>query len=207
MCYTPRRSYRSVPLRPNEAPVINTLSSQDSSSIRVPIPLDDIVISFSKRAPFTLSAKHQKELEELRQRPDFGDEEREERVRRMYAIWYSQLRQEQVLQEPLNKQSITMKEILQPLQATNPVAIIVGVPGSGKSTSVRWLALQMARALLSPETPSTRTLFPLQIPVLINFSEYATCFSAEHLSFEQFLTRQFMGVHPALPPKLLAAIE
>ncbi len=31
VCYMPRRSYRSVPLRPDEAPVINTLSSNSFS--------------------------------------------------------------------------------------------------------------------------------------------------------------------------------
>ena len=178
--------------------------ASEMDSIKLSIPLNEVFTYFSKRSPFTLGSEQQKELEELRRRPDLGDEDREERIQRMRAIWYSQLQQEQSETEA---QQITVQEILQQLQAGSPAAIVLGAPGSGKSTLMRWLALQMAKALLFPETISTDTLSPVQISIPIRLREYTMDFMAERLSFMQFVTRQFTDVHSALPSRLMAALE
>jgi hypothetical protein len=69
---------------------------------------------------------------------------------------------------------IDIENILQGLTATYPAAVILGEPGSGKSTALRWFAFRMAQAYRFPNRPVASALLPRQIPLLIPLKEYET---------------------------------
>jgi ABC-type phosphate/phosphonate transport system ATPase subunit len=48
-----------------------------------------------------------------------------------------------------HQQNVTIEDVVRQLSAANPVAVILGTPGSGKSTALRWLALHMAKYSVS----------------------------------------------------------
>ncbi len=80
----------------------------------------------------------------------------------------------------------------------NSQAVILGTPGSGKSTTMRWLALQMARMSLSRSYDPPEGLTPRQIPVLIRISNYAKRLDTENIPFRQFFTEHIAREFPEL---------
>jgi hypothetical protein len=107
-------------------------------------------------------------------------------------------------------QAVFSDAIVHYLSAEYPVAIILGTPGSGKSTILRWLALQMARAYLNEDYNLPENLRPKQIPILLRISDYAKQLSkqeTERQSLRDFLVQQTSRLHSELPSKLLDELK
>ncbi len=129
--------------------------------------------------------------EEHYQRPDLSHEERAFHLKTMSP---SRL----VSEEPL-----FFDEVLQRLTAEKPVAVILGAPGSGKSTIMNWFAQEMARASLSQRHPLSRKLSPRQIPILLRINDYTKRLQEHNdLSFEQFFREQHKKYHDLLIDKM-----
>jgi hypothetical protein len=180
--------------------------------ISVSVPLNDIFIhlhAIPDRPIYDIPGEQQKLLEELRQRTDLKVEEREELIQRLRVIWYSQIGQES--DSKTQKNNVFISDIFRYMNRERPVAVILGTPGSGKSTTLRWLSLHMARAALFPAYQVPRgddddyasgyddddndeyyyydSL--RRIPVLLRVSDYAKQLSrTADLSVEQFFTKQ-----------------
>jgi NACHT domain len=146
--------------------------------------------------------EQKRRLEAMRQRTDLSNDEREAYLQRLRIIWRSQLRwdvDEQQMQQPL-----PLIEVLQRFTPTSPVAILLGVPGSGKTTFLRWLALHMARACLSWGKYSLPQGFGHpQVPILIQTNDYAQRLEKEYITLKEFLIAQWNRIHPNLAMKLL----
>ncbi len=101
------------------------------------------------------------------------------------------------------QQPLLLDELVSRLSPNDPVAILLGTPGSGKSTFLCWLALHMARASLTPgayQLPSW--LGREQVPILVQMREYAVRLDKEYLPLKQFLILQWSRSHPNLAMKL-----
>ena len=175
--------------------------AQQSALISVNVPLDEIFIhlsAVSDRPLYDLPYEQQKLLEELRlgSHSDMTQEQREEHIQRLRVRWYSQLGKDWT--EGRQKQNATIEEVLKALKAERPVAVILGTPGSGKSTTMRWLALKMARASLSRSHDLPEGLASRQIPILIGISDYAKSLDAENMPFRQFFTEHIAREYPTL---------
>ncbi len=177
------------------------ISQQRQSLILPSIPLAEIFIHLrviSDRPLYDVPETQKKQLEEIRQNPDLSKEEREQRIQNLRVIWYSQTGQ-----DPIGTK-VAFEEVIQPLAPTSPVAIILGAPASGKSTLLRWLALQAAHAWSSPTKQPPPWLSFNQVPILLKISEYATWLAEaavplKEKPFEQFLLEHLTGSDPHLP--------
>jgi hypothetical protein len=146
--------------------------------------------------------EQQRQLEAMRKRTDLRREERDAYLQGLRIIWQSQLRRD--VDEERAQQPLFLEELLLRLTPTNPAAILLGAPGSGKTTFLRWLAFHMARATLSLNTyPLPHGLGRPQVPVLIQTKEYAVRLEKDYLTVRQFLIVQWSNIHPNLPQKLL----
>jgi len=190
-------------------------SAQLSHSIvSVHLKIDPIFIrlnSIPDSPTYQLPHKQQEMLalrEELRHRPDLTltEAEREGLIERLKVGWESQLRHSPagVRQE----ENVPLEQVLQKLTTSRPAAVILGIPGSGKSTAMRWLALQMARAFLDRPHSLSDDL-PRQIPILIPISDYAKYLRSGGHQFpiQSFPTSHFSSKHPQLPNRLLNELE
>lgn len=183
-------------------------AQQSQALISVNVPLEDIYIHLNAipdRPIYDIVNEQQELLEQLRQNPTLSLEEREERSQRLRITWYSQLGQS--LLEPQRKQNIAIEEVVQQLKAEHPVAIILGTPGSGKSTALRWLALHLARGYLTQNYTMPKGLIVRQIPILVHINDYAKRLNIQNLSFEEFLKDVFTKVHRDLPTRLFEELE
>ncbi len=168
------------------------------------VPLNDIFIhlhAVSDRPLYDMPDEQKKlleELEALRQHVDLetGDLEEQAQQRRA-ALWQSQLRQD--FFEGLQRRNVVIEDVLKGLQTSHPVAVLLGTPGAGKSTTMRWLALQMARASLDANYQLPEGLSPAQIPLLIRISDYVQLLNAESVPFHEFLRRKLAETDHALP--------
>ncbi len=146
--------------------------------------------------------EQKRQLEAMQQRTDLSNEEREAYLQQLRIIWRSQLKwdvDEEKVQQPL-----LLTEVLQRFTSTTPVAVLLGVPGSGKTTFLRWIALHMARACLSHGKYSLpHGLGHPQVPLLIQVNEYAERLEKESSTLKQFLIAQWNKFHPNLAVKLL----
>jgi ABC-type multidrug transport system fused ATPase/permease subunit len=155
-----RRYLRAV-LNENQELNPTGIAQPSQALISVNVPLDAIFIhlhAVSDRPLHDMPFEQQKALEELRQRLDLGaegSEDNEERIARLKSVWASQLGQSAA--ELRHKQNVTIEDVMRDLTAKNPVAVLLGVPGSGKSTTMRWLALHMAQACSQPVLARWRT--------------------------------------------------
>ena len=139
--------------------------------------------------------EQQRQLEAMRKRTDLRREERDAYLQGLRIIWQSQLRRD--VDEERAQQPLFLEELLLRLTPTNPVAILLGAPGSGKTTFLRWLAFHMARATLSLNTyPLPHGLGRPQVPVLIQTKEYADRLEKDYLTVRQFLIVQWSNIHP-----------
>jgi hypothetical protein len=200
-------------------------AQRSQALLSVNVPLDDVYIHLSAvpdRPLYDMPHEQLKLLAALRQEADMEPAERERRIQDLRRIWASH-----ELAELRPRSNANIEEILQRLTVANPVAVLLGAPGSGKSTTLRWFALHMAQACLLPwyrrwvkhafhllaSLPFIRTstdeddhwhvpflcippkwaeilppgLAPVQIPILLRISEYASRLSSDtQLTFEHF---------------------
>ena len=87
-----------------------------------------------------------RQLETIRQLSTLSIEEREEQVQKLRGIWWY-AHHERLLSD--QSHYVGVDGMLQRMTVANPVVVLLGAPGSGKSTTLRWLALQMARTSYS----------------------------------------------------------
>ena len=150
--------------------------------------------------------EQQRQLEAMRKRIDLSREERNAYLQGLRLIWQSQLRRD--VDEEQAQQPLLLEELLLQLISTNPVAVLLGAPGSGKTTCLRWFAFHMARASLSLNTyPLPHGLGRPLIPLLIQTKEYADKLERESLTLKQFLIVQWNSIHPNLARKMLDALS
>ena len=200
--------------------------AQQSALISVSVPLDDIFIHLSAstdRPRYDLPTEQMKQLEALRKRADLTPEQREEEIQALRVVWYSQLGPG--LLESRQPQNVTVENVTQQLTARQPGAVILGAPGSGKSTTMHWLAYHMARASrlsafhrgfnalldlssrvvrrkLTPGYNLPAGLAPRQLPILIRISDYAKILTrpeSEQQPFQPFFMEYFRARYPELP--------
>lgn len=145
-------------------------------------------------------------LEKLSEHPDLMSPElRETLSQHQRAIQYSQPVQK--LAEAQQKQEISVEEVLQRLNAEKPLAVILGTPGSGKSTTMRWFAFKMAHAyhLLCNKSPDElpKALSPPQIPILLRIRDYVDRLNEskkiKELTFQQFFDDELAKINSNLP--------
>src|SRR5581483_1999879 len=203
--------------------------AQSQPLISVNVPLNDIFIHlrvYSDRPIYDIPGEQEKLLEELRQRSDLRDEEKEELIQRLRVTWYSQVGQGS--ESKKQRTSISVTDIFKYMNRESPVAVILGAPGSGKSTTLRWLSLHMARAALSsayqfPRGDDADDDFEesdeeyyyydslRRIPILLKIGDYAKqLVNTADLSVEQFFTKQLaeaFQIVPAIAPRLLDEIK
>ncbi len=181
--------------------------SQALISVNVPLDMNFIHLrAMPDRPRYDIPSEQQRLLQELLQRPNMSTEEREEQIQHLRSIWFHSS-QEQDLPGIDPEREVKIEEVLQRLKVTSPVAIILGAPGSGKSTTMRWLALHMARASRQHFYRLPDGLFPKQIPILIRISDYAKQLSSEDLTFEAFFNKYLAKFHSQLPQLLLKKLK
>jgi len=167
---------------------------QDGTFVDIHVVADEPV--------YDAPGEQQRQLETMRQRTDLSNEEREAYLQRLRIIWRSQLRWE--VNEGKVQQPLLLTEVLQRFTSTSPVAILLGTPGSGKTTYLRWLALHMARACLAHGKYSLpHGLGRPQVPLLIQMNDYAERLEKEYIPLKQFLITQWNRIHPNIAMKLL----
>ncbi len=173
------------------------------------VPLNEIFVPLqvvSDEPIYDAPAEQYRQFEAIRQRDDLSIEERDAYLQRLHIIWQSQLSRDEDVEQA--QQPLLLDELVSRLSSNDPVAILLGTPGSGKSTFLRWLALHMARASLTPgayQLPSR--LGPEQVPILIQLREYAERLDKDYLPLKQFLILQWSRIHPNLAMKLLGELS
>jgi predicted NACHT family NTPase len=120
------------------------------------------------------------------------------------ALWQSQFNKDFL--EVYRSQNVVIEKVLNALNNRKPVAVILGTPGSGKSTTMRWLALQMARGFNSPSYRLPEGISRAQIPILLRINDYAKCFDSSKASFKlkepdfkEFLDTELTTINDDLP--------
>jgi hypothetical protein len=167
---------------------------QDETFVDVQVVADEPV--------YDAPGEQKRQLEAMRRRTDLSNGEREAYLQRLRILWRSQLRWD--VDEEEAQQPLLLTEVLHRFTSTTPVAILLGAPGAGKTTDLRWLALHMARACLSHGKYSLPQGFGRpQVPLLIQTNAYAQRLEKEYITLKQFLIIQWNRIHPNLAMKLL----
>ncbi len=169
------------------------------------VPLSDIFIhlrAVPDRPRHDVTNKQDALIEALSRNAQLSPEEREAQIQSLRAQWYSQ--EGFLLAEKQQSTNADITEVMQCMTSEYPIAVILGTPGSGKSTTMNWLALHMARAYFARRHRLPQGLAPLQIPILLRIRDYAARLNAaeaEHksLSLQQFLKDYLADVYSELP--------
>jgi hypothetical protein len=190
---------------------------QSQALLSVNVPLEDIFIhirAVSDRPVFDIGIERQKlldEIEQVRHRPDLEAGEREDFIQTLgAAMWHSQLGEE-LFTKRLGKE-VNIEDVLQRLTPTRPAAVILGTPGSGKSTTLRWLALHMARASRHADYSLPENLAPVLLPIFLTIGDYAKAITAPPsagsriTSVREFFRSEWMKISPDLPSLLENAL-
>jgi NACHT domain len=200
--------YLNSLVKRNESITTKGIYQKTQALISVSIPLDEVFIQLQAlcdRPLYDMPSEQRKLSEELLYRADLSEEEREERLQRQRTIWHSQLGRDFD-----GVQEIYSDNIIHHLSSEYPVAIVLGTPGSGKSTFLQWFALKMARACLKADYDIPENLKPKQIPILLRISDYTKQLArqeAEKPSFKDFLIQQASRIHTELPSRLFHELQ
>lgn len=169
------------------------------------IPLETTFVplhAISDRPIFDAPYEQLRQLGSLRERTSVSEEMHAAYLDGLHATWQSQLG---IPSNQRTRYILPISEVLHRLTPQRPVAIILGEPGSGKSQFLRWLALHMATASLTPNRVLPDGLFPAQVPFLIRLHDYAAGLDKDKdvQTLKQFVVAQASQVHPNAPAKLL----
>lgn len=181
------------------------LAQQSRTLVFSDVSLDDVFVPLHvipDRPIFDIPAEQQRQLKQMQQRSDLSDREREDNIHRLRFTWHSQLRQEKAAA----KQRISIDEVLRRFSPGNQMAIILGTPGSGKTTFLRWVAYHLASDLIAAGQ-SSQGLPPARLPILIKINDYAQRLAKEPTALRQFLIIQLSEIHPYASAKVLEALE
>jgi hypothetical protein len=171
------------------------------------VPIEDVFVplhAITDRPIFDLPFEQERQLGKIQQHTDLSNEELENYLQRLGLIWHSQLRQDHVDA----RHHISIERVLQSFSPENPVAVVLGSPGSGKTTFLRWVAYHLADDLLS-SGPSAlaNASSPFRIPIFIQTTDYAEWLAKEPGTLRQFLIIQLSETHPNALAKVLDALE
>jgi hypothetical protein len=173
----------------------------------IDIPLDDVFVHLRvirDRPLFDIPYEQGRQLGKIQQHPELGDAVREGYIQRLRSIWYSQFRQDGAQL----RQQIPINEVLRSFLPGNPVAILLGTPGSGKTTFLRWVAYHLADTLLSSESSALANgTSSIRIPILIQTNDYAEWLTKEPGTLRQYLIIQMSESHPNALVRVLDALE
>lgn len=189
--------------------LIGTNTDLDSGGIKqtkvqVVLPLDEIYVSLQadRDRPDVDRRVMQEELDEITKALEREDDP--QKRERQYQIWASQAR---TLQQALELAG--PREELANIVQRHRQVVVLGDPGSGKTTLVRYLTLRLARAVLAdPERifqpqelwDGERAwrlpgLGPVRLPILVRISHYAEARQKDpDLPLVAYLPRYFAGL-------------
>lgn len=203
----------------------------------VNVPLHDVFIhlhAVSDRPRYEDPAEQMRQFERVRLRTDLPEEERAILLEQLGKRYYAELGRSGG--EGRMAREVRVEEVIGSLDGRHPGAVILGAPGSGKSTTMNWFAYHMARAYLLP--PALRAfyrlirlvnritdrsffekalppdeLIPYQVPVLLRIGAYAVALDGtpnRTLPFEHYLLDYFKQEYatlPGLPERILREIQ
>ena len=107
------------------------------------------------------------------------------------------------LQSTQQAQRFTCEDIFV-LMPQQPVGVLLGKAGTGKSTFVCWLAAQGAQAALPHSSTSGSVRVPGKLPLLIYLRDYASLYMQAPLSLKRFITEHMPLIDSAISAYLLS---
>jgi hypothetical protein len=172
--------------------------------VQVVLPLEEIYVALQadRDLPDVDRRVMQEELDEIKERLEREEDPKERE--KQYQIWANQAR---VLEQALEVSG--PREQLSDIVQHHRQLVILGEPGSGKTTLVRYLALRLARAILAEperlfqyqdlwdEKAIWRVpgLGPVRLPILLRVASYAEARQKDpDLSLVDYLPRYFAGL-------------
>jgi len=117
--------------------------AQSEALLSVSVPLSENFIRLyatPDRPRYEISSGQAELIEQIRQNAHLSPDECEAQLQLFKRQWWN------FLAEGQTGQNTEIADVLQQLSAAQPIAVILGIPGSSKSTTMRWLALHMAQA-------------------------------------------------------------
>jgi hypothetical protein len=182
------------------------------TKVQVVLPLDEIYVRLQadRDRPDVDRRIMQEELDDIKKRLEREEDPKERE--KQYQIWANQAR---TLEEALEISG--PRENLDDIVQRHWQVVILGHPGSGKTTLVRYLTLRLARAiltdperLLQPQEPWNEAriwkipnLGPVRLPILLKISHYAEARQKDQdLALVNYLPRYFAGLSVAFADEL-----
>jgi hypothetical protein len=185
----------------------NGLAQYSRTLLFSDVPLEEVFVHLQlipDRPIFDIPFEQERQRVKLQEHTDLSEADRENYFRRLRVTWYSQLRQDYVQEQ----HQISIEKVLESFSPENPVAIILGSPGSGKTTFLRWVAYHLADTLLSSDLSSlAHESPPSRIPILIQTNDYAEWLAKDSGTLRQYLIIQLSETHPNAYAKVLDALD
>jgi hypothetical protein len=183
------------------------LAQQSRTLLFVDVPLDEVFVHLHvipDQPLFDIPYEQERQLRKIQQHPDLSNFEWRDYIRRLSSIWYSHFRQD----DAQVRQQIPIDQVLQRFFPGNPVAMLLGTPGSGKTTFLRWVAYHLADTLLSSDPSALANgSTAIRIPILVQTNDYAEWLTKEPGTLRQYLIIQLSETHPNALARVLDALE
>lgn len=174
------------------------------TKVQVVLPLEEIYVGLQadRDRPDVDRRVMQEELDEIKKRLEREDDPKERE--KQYQVYANQAR---VLEQALEVSG--PREELSDIIQRHRQAVILGDPGSGKTTLVRYLTLRLARAILAEPERLFQSqdlwdekavwrlpdLGPVRLPILLRIANYAEARQKDpDLSLVDYLPRYFAGL-------------
>lgn len=117
--------------------------AQSEALLSVSVPLSENFIRLyatPDRPRYEISSGQAELIEQIRRNAHLSPDECEAQIQLLKRQWWHSLDDSQT------GQNTEIADVLREMTPEKPIAVILGIPGSGKSTTMRWLALHMAQA-------------------------------------------------------------